>query len=163
MSNFETRTLYWQGKPYAIPANKVFGAIEIAERHATRTQLVETLLLETMPYTKLAQVWAAVLRYAGATVTAEDAYLALCERDPALPVLEQPYVGACLAVLMVMLTRKQMDDLLAQLDKLLAGEAIGDNAAPAAGNSQPTAAISAATRSRSLSANGALPRANSGA
>jgi hypothetical protein len=163
MSNFETRTLYWQGKPYAIPANKVFGAIEIAERHATRTQLVETLVMETMPYTKLAQVWAAVLRYAGATVTAEEAYLALCERDPALAVLDQPYVGACLAVLMVMLTRKQMDDLLAQLEKLLAGDPPGDDAAAAAGKSKPTAAHSAATRSSSLSANGALLRANSGA
>jgi hypothetical protein len=79
---FETVTLPWtDGKSAVIPPKRVLGAIAVAEQFLTLGDIAQ--MRERPPLAKIAQAYAAVLRYADpeSAVTDDEVYGAVC--DPA--------------------------------------------------------------------------------
>jgi len=165
MAVFESRVLTWQGKDYSIPANRMFGAIARVEEHVTRSQLIDAILNQSVPYTKLAAAWVAALRYAGAIVTNEQAYEALCEKSDADSILEHPPVRVCVALMSIMLLPKQMETFMATFNTVTAAEDAPELPAKEiadAGKPKPAVSTSQKKPTKSLSANGASNQINSG-
>ena len=77
MSIFEPVTLTWKGKEYTIEADRVMRLIAKLEEHVTLAELFSG----RPPQAKLSMAYAEALRYAGASVTAEDVYGALFQSD----------------------------------------------------------------------------------
>lgn len=165
MAIFESRTLSWRGKDYSIPANKIFRAIAVVEEHVSRQQLIDAIIHENTPYTKIASAWAAALRYAGcASVTPDQTYEALSEKIESEGVLDQPLVKATLDLLGLMLLPKQMQAFREVLDRALVGEQVKGHSEEAApeGKMKPAARGSQKRPTSSLSAAGESSRTNSG-
>lgn len=79
---FRDINIEWKGKPYVIPANRVFGAIARAEEHILLDELAQGARTGRLPLTKAAKAWEAVLRYAGCRdVSAEDIYADMFSRE----------------------------------------------------------------------------------
>ena len=81
MSIFDDVRLSWAGKPYLIPAHRVLGAIARIEEVVTLQELSAYAARGTAPMAIIAKAYAAVLEYAGASVTAEEVYAGMF--DPA--------------------------------------------------------------------------------
>lgn len=77
MGVFDDVQLAWNGKDFAIPSNRVLGAIARIEEHITLPELAGYAERGTAPLAKLAQAYGAVLRFAGATVSDDDVYLGM--------------------------------------------------------------------------------------
>ena len=71
---FQDVTLAWKDEEFTIPGNKVLGAIAIVEEHITFTQMIDALGRGRLPLVAIAKAFAGVLRYAGASVTDDEAY-----------------------------------------------------------------------------------------
>jgi hypothetical protein len=65
----------WKGVEYEIPANRMMGCIALIEEITTLPFLSKCLATGEMPYAKISMAISAVLRYAGADVSEEQAYL----------------------------------------------------------------------------------------
>ena len=74
MAAFEEVRLTWGGKPYVIPPDGVMRAIAIAEDIITLDELARAVQKQAIPRVRIAEAFAAVLRYAGANVTADDVH-----------------------------------------------------------------------------------------
>lgn len=77
MGAFTDVSLNWRGKDYEIRASRMMGAIARIEDVVTLPELQRCAARKTAPLGKVAQAFAAVLRYAGAEVTDEDVYLGM--------------------------------------------------------------------------------------
>lgn len=74
-SIFDSVTLEWGGKKYTIPADRTMEAIARIEEHVTLAELsMWSKDSSRMRISSMASAFASVLRYAGASVTAEDVY-----------------------------------------------------------------------------------------
>lgn len=83
-SVFEDIKLEWRGEPYVIPANRVLGAIARVEEFFTLGELTRDARdRNSVPMSKLASAYGAVLRYAGASVTNEEVYEELFQKTSA--------------------------------------------------------------------------------
>lgn len=98
MGVFEPVELTWDGATHVIPANRVMGAIESIEEHLTLREIYSAIAANRdVSVVKISKAYAAVLRYAGATVkegeairpiTQEDVYLGMFRGIvPALPMV----------------------------------------------------------------------------
>lgn len=74
---FQPVALTWGGREYVIPPDQVLKAIAIVESILTLGQLHNAMMAGAVPFAKLSQAFAAVLRYAGAQVSAEEVYAAM--------------------------------------------------------------------------------------
>jgi hypothetical protein len=81
MSIFEKVSLKWGGKEYDIESDKVMGAIAKVEEVITLQELFNFYQKNDAPMAKLAMAFAAVLRYAGATVKDEEVYAAMFNHE----------------------------------------------------------------------------------
>lgn len=77
---FEVISLTWKGEEYKIEPNRVMGAIASIEEYVTLKELHESGGKGTLKLAALAQGYAAVLQYAGATVTADEVYASMFEK-----------------------------------------------------------------------------------
>lgn len=69
---FPPVTVEFSGKQYTIESNRVWGLIGAIEEHITYVRLANLMLKNEVPRVKICEAMAAVLRYAGARVSAED-------------------------------------------------------------------------------------------
>lgn len=74
MGAFDTVTLKWGEKAYAIPPRAVLGAIARIEEHLTFSELLAYGQRKTVPIGRLAGAYGSLLRYAGAEVTDDEVY-----------------------------------------------------------------------------------------
>jgi hypothetical protein len=74
MGIFQDVTLVWNGDEFTIPGNRVLGAIAIVEEQITFMELTDALARGRPPLLAIARAFAGVLRYAGASVSDEQAY-----------------------------------------------------------------------------------------
>jgi hypothetical protein len=74
MGVFTDIEMVWAGKVYTIKSTRVMGAIAQMEGHLTLSEMGSYSHRQTVPLARLCQAYAAVLRYAGARVTAEEIY-----------------------------------------------------------------------------------------
>jgi len=81
MSIFDTVTLTWKGKDYVIPPHHTLRAIARVEEVITIQELIQYGQRGTAPVAKLAQAFASVLRFAGASVTDEEVYAGMFSGD----------------------------------------------------------------------------------
>src|SRR5687767_11965225 len=80
---FDNVVFNWRDKEYRIPANRMLGAIARIEEVITMGNLGLQVERGTPPVAKVAQAYAAVLRYAGARVTDDDVYCGMfAETNP---------------------------------------------------------------------------------
>jgi hypothetical protein len=79
---FEPVTLSWDGKPYVIPANQVMKALAVIEDHCTMFELQKSFKSGGVPLAKISNAFAAVIRFAGGTVTAEEVYAGMFGGGP---------------------------------------------------------------------------------
>jgi hypothetical protein len=149
-SVFQDIELEWGGRVYTIPSNRVMGAIARIEDVVTLPELQASFTRGGVPISKLSAAYSAILRYAGAKVTAEEIYAdAFAGKDAG-----QLMMAAIMNLMTIMLppaARAKLEEAMAS------GE--GDNAPQDGadpGNSQPTAPASSRkpTRQRSAKANG---------
>lgn len=148
--SFDDVTLTWGGVDYTIPSNKMMGAIARIEDHVTMPELQQFGQRGTIPLSRLAAAFAAVLRYAGCKVSDEDVYEAMFDGDQA-----QSMVQSTTTLMGMMVPRKARDRYLTAVR-----EANGAEANP--GNSVPTATASSVKRSNSRSGKSGSPRRSSG-
>ena len=73
MAIFQPIKLSWRGKAFAIPAERVLGAIASIEEVATFPEIIR-MVSGTPNMSKIARAYGAVLRYAGAVVDDEEVY-----------------------------------------------------------------------------------------
>ncbi len=73
-SPFEDYKLAWRDKEYTIPARQIMGAISRVEDIVTLSELQVFFQRNAAPLARIAEAYAAVLRYAGASVTADEVY-----------------------------------------------------------------------------------------
>lgn len=93
MAIFDDIKLAWGDKEYVIPANRVMGAIATIEETITVSELV-MMQGRKVKLSRLAEAYAAVLRYAGAVeVTPDDVYEGMFTGGGAAP------IGAAVATL----------------------------------------------------------------
>lgn len=83
MQAFEDVNLSWHGTDYTIRANRVMGAIARIEQHVTLSELIEMSQKGRIRFGQIAQAYASVLRYAGASVTDDACYLGLFKENRA--------------------------------------------------------------------------------
>lgn len=154
----------WRGKGHTVPANRMFGAIEAVEAYITRTQIIEAITLGTTPYSKVSRAWAAALRYAGAPVTAEQAYAELSKKEPVENPLDEPMVAVSLALLSLMLMPRELEKFMDRLGQVMRGESLETAPAVAteAGKTEPIATTSPKRRIKSQSVTGESPHQSSG-
>lgn len=82
MAVFEDVTLEWGGRKYTIVSDRVMGAIGRIERHLTLKEIHEAVARRgTVPQATVSEAYAAVLQYAGATVTADEIYQSFFLKD----------------------------------------------------------------------------------
>jgi len=73
---FRDLELEWQGVVYAIPANRIMGAIARIEEVVTLPELQAYAQRGTAPVAKLSMAFGSVLRYAGADISDDEVYAA---------------------------------------------------------------------------------------
>lgn len=78
---FQPVHLTWDGETYTIPSNRVLGAIAIIEDHTTFGELVTSVQQGRVKVTMLANIWAALLTYAGLPIASDEVYAGLYEGD----------------------------------------------------------------------------------
>lgn len=71
---FQPVKITWKGVEYTIAPSRMMKCIAIIEDIATLPFLSKCMATGEMPYAKIAMAFAAVLQYAGASVSAEDVY-----------------------------------------------------------------------------------------
>lgn len=76
VNGFSDIELVWAGKTYTIKSHRVMGAIAQMEEYITLTEMGAFQKRGTAPMARMCQAYAAVLKYAGAKVTAEEVYQA---------------------------------------------------------------------------------------
>lgn len=77
MSVFEDVKLNWDGQEYTIPANRVMRLIQAVEDVVTLPELQDCIL--RMRVARVSEAYAVMLRFAGASVTAEEVYAGIFE------------------------------------------------------------------------------------
>jgi hypothetical protein len=95
---FEPITLSWGGKSYVIPANQVMKALAVIEDHCTMFELQKSFKSGGVPLAKISNAFAAVIRFAGGSVSAEDVYAGMFGGGPDAQAAQQ----AITALLMMM-------------------------------------------------------------
>lgn len=98
MAIFDPIKLSWNGHDYIILPDKVMGAIARIEDVITIDELGRYLGKKTAPLAKLAQAYASVLRYAGATVADEEVYAGMFKANQT-----QDVISTALSTLMAMM------------------------------------------------------------
>lgn len=145
---FNDIELVWGGKTYTIKSHRVMGAIAQMEEHITMTEMAAYSRRGTAPLARMCQAYAAMLKYAGARVTADEVYQVAMN-------LPEGQMTVYLTVMQMMIAATPRDRQ-AEFQRRIeaaqaaaeAGEAAGDVAEPEAeveadpGNSQAAAAAS---------------------
>lgn len=93
MGIFEDIRLNWQGVDYVVPSNKVMGAIARIEDVITLTEIYEASQHRSVKFSRVASAYAAVLRYAGATVTDEEVYAGMFAGQSAAAAVRDALTG----------------------------------------------------------------------
>lgn len=137
MSLFKSVTLSWGDVKYVIPADRVLQAIAVTEEHLTLHELQVYHARGTAPMARIAQAYAALLRYAGCNVTDEVVYQTI--------VTKKNDAGAVITALLLMMLPPVLQE------------------ASASGNVSKGEAKLSRRRSKSPVVNLTLPRQNSGA
>jgi hypothetical protein len=99
MGIFQAVTLNWEGRDHIVPADRVMGAIGVVEDVVTFPELVCGLQFGKPNMSKLARAYAALLRYAGASVSDEDVYSGMF-----VPGELQQHITTAINTLMVIMT-----------------------------------------------------------
>lgn len=73
MSIFSEVTLTWGEKEYNVPSDKVLGLVNVIEEFV----VIEDLTTGRPPRARIAQAYAAAIKYAGGYAKPEDVYVAL--------------------------------------------------------------------------------------
>lgn len=78
MKRFQRIEFEHNGESFYVEASQVMGLIDVVEEHITLGEIVlDQSRRRTVRFGKLAQAYAAALRYAGAKVTDEEVYVSL--------------------------------------------------------------------------------------
>jgi hypothetical protein len=93
MGVFDDIHLNWQGSDYVIPANKVMGAIARIEDVITLTEIYEASQQRSVKFSRVSSAYAAVLRFAGATVTDEEVYAGMFAGQSAAAAVRDALTG----------------------------------------------------------------------
>lgn len=111
---FEDVAITWRGREYRIAAHRVFGAIQRIEDVVTMEELRRYAMRETVPLAKLADAYAAVLRYAGArNVDGQEVYSEMFGDDEKL---QEQIIQSVMGIVNLMLplnARRKMQAALA--------------------------------------------------
>lgn len=79
MNVFENIELKWEGKVYAIPSNRMMGALARLEEVITLGEMRDFAIRKAAPIAKMSMAYGALLRYAGGVVTDDEVYLKMAE------------------------------------------------------------------------------------
>lgn len=111
LSVFDDVHLEWAGKRYTIKGDNMMGAINAIERHITLKELGDYGKRDTIPLAAVAQAYASVLRYAGASVQDAEVYRGMFTGSAAEK--QQLILGAVAGLAAMMVPPKQFADLVA--------------------------------------------------
>lgn len=135
MGIFDDQKFGWREREYAVPANRVLGAIARVEDVVTLQELAEFANKKRAPLGKLSQAYGAVLRYAGADVSDDDVYAGMFGSGAT----QLQVVQAVFALINMMVPRSAVANASA-------------NGAQPPGNAPATESVSSKKRTRSQSA-----------
>jgi hypothetical protein len=71
---FKPVVLTWDGRSYTIQANQIMRALAVIEDHVTMLELQRAFKSGGAPLAKISNAFAAVIQFAGGSVTADDVY-----------------------------------------------------------------------------------------
>lgn len=107
MSTFSEVVLTWGEKEYKVPPDKVLGLVNAIEDHV----VIEDLTAGRPPRARIAQAYAAAIRYAGGYAKPEDVYAALFNTED-----QQRIFGVIDALLCVMIPPESLRKLMPKVE-----------------------------------------------